>query len=121
MKVGDTLYRFDVNRRVYRKAENGRSTGSPIYSEHFEPRTIGGETKLSWLITDGYGIVKVNKKTMRQASNNGWGGWQWFTAEAMEDNIWLADHRHNIRNMLDNASASQLRQVAEILGYKADA
>lgn len=119
LNIGDTIYRFDVNRRVYPKGKKGESTGGPIYAEHFEAHTIGSETKHSWLVTDGYGVVKVNKKTMRQASKNGWGGYQWFSAQAMSDNIWRNEHRHNIRIMLDNASPSQLRKVAEILGYEA--
>lgn len=117
MMVGDTIYRFDGNRRVYPKREKGEPSGGPIYAEHFEAHVIGSETKQSWLITDGYGIVKVNKKTMRQAGSNGWGGWQWFSAEGKEANIWLNVHRHKIRNLLDGASPHQLRQVADILGY----
>lgn len=116
MKVGDTIWCFDVNRRVYDKPGMG---GKIIYREHFAPHQIGSETKQSWLITDGYSVVKVNKKTMRQAANNGWGGWQWFSKQDMEDSIYVHDNKHQIVRQIQTISdAPLLRAVAAAIGYK---
>ena len=115
--VGDTLWRFDINRRVYPRDKKGHQTG-PIYSEHFESHKIGSETPQSWLITDGYGVVKVNKKTMKSSSRNGW-GYHWFTDDDREDAIWLHENKHHIINIIQNADSSLLRTVAAAIGYQA--
>jgi hypothetical protein len=110
LKIGDTLYRFDGNRRVYRDGQSG-----PIYREHFEPLKIIGENKISWLLERNW---KANKKDLSSAKAWHYGGRGFFTAEGMEDDIWQHDHRHHIRHLFDQASPSQLKQIAEIVGYK---
>ncbi len=57
--IGSTVWTFDPNRRVYDKTKRG----GPIYREHFRPRTIVGETRVSWIL-DGWDAQKVNKKTL---------------------------------------------------------
>ena len=109
MKIGDTLYYFDINRRRYAKPEPGRIFGDLIYAEHFEPREIIGENKVSWLMPYG---GKANKKDPKKSG--------YYTAEQMADAIWLKEHRHKIRNMIERASADQVRAIAEILGYRSD-
>lgn len=109
LKIGDTLYRFDGNRRVY-----GNGTGAPIYCEHFEPLKIIGETKVSWILEREW---RANKKTLSSAPARQYGGRGFFTAGQMEDDIWKHDHAHKIRALLERAPPDQLRKVAEILGY----
>lgn len=117
-KVGDTIYKFDENHRVYRRDKDGRAQGGPIYAEHFFPFVIQGETKHSWLT--GYrGEEKVNKRTMRSAGKGGFHGHDWFTEEGKAGRIWLARHRHKIIRHLEHATEEQLRRVAEIVGYRA--
>jgi hypothetical protein len=108
MQIGDTLYNFDVNRRVYTKPENG--FGKIIYSKHFHPLKIIGETRMSWLLEHGYRAKKKGDDPMSR------GGF--YTAEEMADNIWVNDHRHKVRDLLDRAPAEQIRQVAAVLGYQ---
>lgn len=48
--IGMKVWRFDQNRRVYRRDANGRAVGGPIWREHWEPLEIIGETSRSWLI-----------------------------------------------------------------------
>jgi hypothetical protein len=110
MEVGDTLFHFDINRRVYDKplAGTGRIFGTIIYREHFKPLKIIGETRQSWLLEFGYKAKKGDDPIKR-------GGF--YTEVEMEDNIWTHDHRHKVRDLLDRASPTQLREVAEILGY----
>lgn len=108
MQIGETLYYFDINRRHYSKPEPGRSWGNLIYAEHFEPRKIVGENKVSWLLEHG---GRANKKDPRK---NGY-----FTAEQMADDIWVKNHRHRIRDLFDRTTAAQLREIAQMLGYQA--
>lgn len=89
MKIGDTVYKFDINYRVYDKpGMNGRV----IYREHFRPRRIVGETKFSWL-TDR--DEKIKKKAPTPLERGGF-----YSAEEVEDDVW--------RNFTS-------REVAEIL------
>ena len=113
LKIGDTIYRFDINRRVYQKDANGRATGSPIYREHFSAHRIDGETKFSWL-ADGF---KINKKTMHENVPN-YSGHQWYTADEMEGAVWMHEHRHQIMRAIERAPITQLRQIAELVGYE---
>lgn len=106
MKIGDTIYTFDINRRVYDKPGLG---GSIIYREHFRPHVIVGETKLSW-VTDRGGKAKKKASTPRER-----GGF--FTAEEVEDDVWQHSHRHRLRDLLDRADPKTLRKVADVLGY----
>jgi hypothetical protein len=109
MKIGDTLYRFDSNRRVYANGNSG-----PIYSEHFEPLKIVGENKVSWLLERGW---KASKKDLRSAVSLQYGGRGFFTVEGMIDDIWKRDHGPRIGRLVDNATPNQLRQIGAILGY----
>ena len=113
LKVGDTIWRFDINRRKYDKPGIG---GHTIYREHFEPHEIGGETKQSWLITDGYGIVKVNKKTLYEAGGR-YVGHQWYTRGSMEDAVWAHEHKQKIFALVERASITLLRSIADVVGY----
>lgn len=116
VSIGDTLYRFDKNHRVYRRDASGRAVGGPIFTEYFVPHQIVGETKLSWLVGND-GRYKVNKKTLREAGRSGFHGYQWHTEDGKQDAIWRASHRLGIKTMLDNATTEQLRKVASIIGY----
>jgi hypothetical protein len=57
-KVGDTIWIFDINRRVYARDADGRATGGPIWREHWRPHVIVGETSRSWLTYRGKKIAK---------------------------------------------------------------
>ncbi len=120
LKIGDVLYHFSENRRVY--APGG---GSPIYREHFEPHTIVGETKLSWLVAPWKNApldrcTKVSKKDMSSARSHTFGSRGYFTAEGMEDDIWQHSHKHKICDLINRtATANQLREIAKIINYEA--
>jgi hypothetical protein len=115
LKIGDTIYRFDGNRRVYRPAPPGRFSSGPIYSEHFEPLKIIGENRVSWLLEKGW---KAKKSDLSSARAFEYGGRGFFTAEGMEDDIWQHDHRHKIRDLFDRCSPAQLRLIASVLEYE---
>lgn len=120
MKVGDHLWHFDRDRRIYRRDENNRPFGGPIYREHFVQYTITGETKLSWLVEATHRVLfKINKKTLL-ASNGAYTAHSFFTDKGMEDNIWVGDNRYKISRLIERASADQLMECAKILGFKED-
>ena len=49
--LGQTVWVFNENRRVYNKDANGRSVGAPIYREKWIETTITGETTRSWIVS----------------------------------------------------------------------
>jgi hypothetical protein len=112
LKVGDTLYNFDGNRRTYRP---GLGSGGPIYEKHFEAVKIEGETKQSWVMAR-YG-AKVNKKTLDSKTEFADRGY--FTKSAMEADIWMHEHQHKIVREVERAGLEQLREIARIIGYDA--
>jgi hypothetical protein len=80
---------FDVNRRVYKKDENGRSEGGPIWREHWRPITIIGETRNSWLGFNG--TKKIPKK----------GGYGiCFSEEELNKEAWVHENGHRIADKL---------------------
>lgn len=110
LKIGDTLYHFDGNRRVYQPDRRG----PPIYEEHFRPVTIIGETKLSWVVN--HYNQKVNKKTLESKPSYADRGY--FTKAGMDADIWNHSHRHKIVSKVrDDASIEHLKEIARIIGY----
>ena len=66
-EIGDPVWYFDENHRVYERDENGRSHGGPIWREHWRPAEVVGETRVSWIIGAGtdkrkYEITRIKKK-----------------------------------------------------------
>ena len=99
MKVGDKIWLFSGNRRVYRK--DGVEYSSPIYSEHFYQDTIDGETSRSWIV----GKTKFSKKDTRGM----------FTDKEKDEDIWGHDNRHKIMDKIYNCPVSVLKKINELL------
>ena len=109
MKVGDTLYIFDENHRVYPPTPKGSlySSGGPIYREHFRPRKIINETKVSWVLE--FDNQKVNKKTLAGA----------YTLEGIEEQCWKHDYGYKLLDHIRiHANGKQLREIAALIGWK---
>lgn len=53
---------FDENRRVYARDERGRSTGGPIWIEHWREQEVTGETRVSWIVGGGWSERKIPKR-----------------------------------------------------------
>lgn len=112
MKVGDTIYRFDENRRVYRKVESGGSSGSPIYREHWRQVAITGENRASWLMghPPNYGF-----RCPKRGPHPGFA----FTEQEIDDACWLQEHRYSIERAVGRVrDADTLRKVAALIGWK---
>lgn len=101
-KVGDTVWLFDLNSRVY---VPGRS--APVYRGHFVPHEIVGETSKSWIV--GFGEKKFPKKNPEGM----------YTAEGVDDQCWAQDYRIKIIDHVRRCSPDQLREIAKIVGFVA--
>ncbi len=104
MKIGDKVWLFDTNRRIYPKDNRGMGAavmGAPIFSEHFYQVTIDGETSRSWLI----GREKFSKKDPLGI----------YTDEQKEDKIWDHVNRYKIIDKIKNCSVSKLKQINSII------
>lgn len=99
MKVGDKVWLFNINRRVYPKDNRGFS--SPIYSEHFYEAVIEGETSRSWIVCG----EKFSKKDPRGI----------YTDETKELKIWDNENRYIIKNKIDRCSVEILKQIDGLL------
>ncbi len=104
MKIGDTIWRFNTNRRVYSDDKS-----APIWREHWEPLTIIGETTRSWLVGYYYKPYRVPKKGSDPR--------QWvFSEEEIENRDWVERHKHRISRAVLHADYYALKEVARILG-----
>ena len=102
-KIGDTVYQFDANHRVY---ESGASMSGPIYSKHFRPYVIVGIEKRSWLIAlpGANWTKKVSKGKV-------------VTAQQMEDQCWHEDHRMRVVRLVQRADVATLQAIARLVCY----
>ena len=111
MKAGDTIWRFDENRRVYSPAPAGKvySTGGPIYREHWVATKIVGETSRSWITTHW------GQKAPKRGPHPGWA----FTEGEVDDRVYVHENRHLIADDVQRISdADKLRRIAAILDEK---
>lgn len=87
---------------------------------------IIAETRVSWVVGYGYAdgqtseIFKINKKT---GELNKIGRIRWTLdglREEWEEQRWASTHAHRIGDAVRRSDAVTLRQVAELIGYKAE-
>lgn len=113
MKVGDIVYIFDHNHRVY---PEDRSLGSgPIYREHFVKRQIVGETTRSWLVSfegskpDSRCVTKHAKKELRNGL---------YTLEQIDEEVYMHENRYHIAQAVHHVDYATLKKIAELINYK---
>lgn len=105
MKIGDDVFLKDTNHRVYARNSQGKPFGGPLFSGHFVPVRIVGETSRSWIITR-YGM-KCPKK----------GPTVLYTAEQVHEQVWLHEHQSRIIRELERCQDIQVfKQLARLLG-----
>lgn len=108
MKVGDTIWFFDQNRRVYAPG----TTSPPIWRAHWAPIKVIGETSKSWLI--GY----EHRPTKLPKSQTTWTGYA-LSEEEIDKAEWVYKNRFVIEKKVGYLNDyDKLKQVAEIIGYK---
>ena len=107
LKVGDTIWRFNINRRVYAPKKPGEiySRGGPIYREHWEPVKIDGETSRSWVTRFG--------KAPKKGDRHGWA----FSLDEVDASCWAKEHRRHIVNLVERCDADTLKAIGDLVGY----
>lgn len=107
VSVGDPVWVFDINIRKYRKDENGRSFGGPIWREHWRQQEIVGETSRSWITNFGAKILKSGAKGVA------------FSVEEVEREAFVQENRHLIAaGVRDVKDYGLLKKIADLIGYK---
>ena len=111
MKIGDPVWVFYENHRVYRPARPGEDgfRGGPIWRAHWQKQTVVGETARSWVLGDG---SKVPKKGADH-------GLFAFSEADIDKRAWVHENRHHISRVVGLIEDHDLlRKVAELIGYE---
>ena len=107
MKVGDKIWHFDMNRRVYRETPTGMYAGGPIYRHYWHEVEIKSETSRSWVTNYG--------KAPKKGDHQGWA----FTDAEMEDNVFVNDNAHRTAEAVRKCKDPiPLKQVMKIMAMK---
>jgi len=115
IKVGDPIWFFDVNCRVYRKDATGRSMAGPIWAEHWREYAIIGETSRSWIVGTESGCVfnKIPKNKLHS-----WRGYA-HSKEEIQQGAYIDRNRYAIAERLRRIDDyAVLRQIATLIGYE---
>ena len=111
LSVGDTVYWFDVNRRVYTKDASGHSTGGPIWRQHWRKVEVIGETARRWLLSHYAGKIPKKGPTPRGFS---------LCEREIDRAEWVEKNKHKLISHLtqrvDNYDV--LKQIAALIGYQ---
>jgi hypothetical protein len=114
LKIGDSVWLFDYNRRIYKK-KDGFSYGGPIYRYHWYEKKIIGSTKLSWIVNTRFDIkhcLKIGKNKIRSHYNI------LLSEQELNDKVWEHDNICGISEAVRKCKdITVLRKVAEIIGY----
>jgi hypothetical protein len=136
LKIGSTVWVLDENTRVYRRTTAGRSIGSPLRRPMWGEAVIVDETSRSWIALplcraeryDGdlkseHSVIKIPKThdgTTYTAASNGFRcPLVALTAQAVEDDVWWHNNKHQLLEAAQGADTSTLRKIAELIGYTA--
>jgi hypothetical protein len=114
MKIGDTVWVWDGNVRVYK--DKG---GGPDFRSSFVAHVITAETKASWLLDGEYSdALKVDKKTLLLRGANLYGKNReiYTSAEQVDSAVFVHDEIGKIVDAVRQChSAEKLRAIQELL------
>lgn len=119
VKVGDPIWFFDVNHRVYEKdPTTGRPTGGPIWRKHWVQKEIIDETRVSWVVgypKSRFAEAKLAKKDFADGGcPRGWA----TSPEHIEGLEWVEEHAWKIGEAVRGLrNSDMLKRVAAIVGY----
>jgi hypothetical protein len=116
LKIGDSVWIFDENRRVYSKDGGGWS--NPIWREHWREHFVIGETSRSWLVgltkdskpTSG-SVIKIQKASHYNAKIA-------YSQAEIDEHDWARSNRYYIAQRVEWSSPATLRKIAELIGYE---
>jgi hypothetical protein len=117
LKIGDSVWVYDSNHRVYPKDGRG---GSPIYREYWRERFIVGETRVSWILglrpdsSPNHGWSQKVPKNPREIDRVGIA----YSPAELEAHCWMHDHRYRLMRKIEYCTdPALLKQIAEMVGY----
>ena len=121
MQVGDKVWIFDGNQRVYTD-DKGNKLDSCWYRGYFVERYIIGETKVSWIIgyrkgsTPDNRDIKVNKKTLTYARQSALNGSLYISEEEIEQDCWKHDNQYLLTEKVRKCDDyNKLKEIESIL------
>ena len=121
MQIGDKVWIFDNNHRIYEDDKGNKLSGAPWYRGHFVERYILGETKQSWIIgyendcVDYRFNLKVNKKTMI-VNGHALGTKLYLSEEEINQACWMQENSYKITQRLQRCNDYNiLKQVEKLL------
>ena len=106
-KVGDPVWVFDENRRVYAKDKDGKFLGGgPIWRAHWEKNEIVSETSRSWILRYDIKVPKKGHNPLEFA----------FSLADIEEQAFVHENRGRISMAVSrNTDAAKLRTIDLIL------
>ena len=109
-QIGDPVWIWDINRRVYRKDESGRSMGGgPIWREHFREQRIESETSRSWVTNYGLKIPKNGKPSWEVC----------WTQEEINRRSYVHEASVPVSDLVRRVRDYDLmKQIAALVGYE---
>lgn len=109
-KIGDSVWLFDINRRVY-VDDQGNRTSVPVWLHHWHECKIVGETSRSWILN------YFNKKVPKKDADNRQVCFCW---EQVLGYAWVHNNRSKIELAIRGLSLEKLREVAAVIDYKGE-
>jgi hypothetical protein len=119
--VGSPAWILDLNRRSYERPDGTRS-GGPLRSAMWRDAVIVAENRRSWIVVladvaprwEGLPPWMVHR-VPKSAEGIHMGAT--VHRQAVDDDIFVHDHRARIVDAVQRAGAAQLRDVAAAVGY----
>jgi len=108
--IGQRVWFFDDNRRIYETDQSG-----PIYSRHFVSQFVVGIEGRSYLINSGPVGSWANRKIAFDKAEK-----CYFTDQERSDDIWKNGHQCKVADLVRRCDLETLKRVAEVIGYVVD-
>lgn len=106
--IGSPVWIFDQNHRVY-----GSKNSAPIWRKYWREYKIEAETSRSWVIGRGWAERKIPKNGRMPMD-------VCFSEAEIDRRAFVVDHAYRISEEVRKLSDyDKLKQIAEMVGYKA--
>jgi len=112
MQVGDKVWIFDGNRRIYTDPE-GNKLQSPWYRGYFIEQYIIGETKVSWILGSYLDTrIEIGNKYKKKECT----GIIFTSEEEINKMCWVRENQYKIREKVGHCNDyNKLKQIESIL------
>lgn len=99
-KIGDSVWRFDLNSRVYTD-DKGQKTSGPYWPAYWTEHIITGETRVSWILDGTEGASPSHQIKIPKAPKERWITSPCFSKEEVAVRFWWECSRHEIVRKLE--------------------